>query len=68
MSNRRRLRPQSPVSAHLAALDGAHIPGGCDHCDAYQVVNASQGDPNVHKISVYHDDWCPELTSRQAMS
>jgi hypothetical protein len=66
MSNRRRLRPQNPVSAQIAALDGARIPGGCLHCDAYQVVNAMQGHRDVHLISVYHDDDCPELAARKA--
>lgn len=68
MSNTRKLWPQSPVSAQLAALDGAHVPGGCDHCGAYQVLNAMQGDPDVHMISVYHDDWCPELAARQEVA
>lgn len=66
MSNRRRLRPQNPVSAQLAALDGARIPGGCDRCDAYQVINAMQGHPDVHVLNVYHDDDCPELAARKA--
>jgi hypothetical protein len=66
VSNRPELRPQHPVSAMFAALDGAQIPGGCDHCDAYQVVGAMQGHPDVHIISVYHDDDCPGLAARQA--
>lgn len=68
MSNRRRLpRPlQTPLSAWLASLDGARIPGGCAHCDACQVVHAAQGDPNLHLIRVYHDGGCPELAAREA--
>ena len=58
MSNRRKRRPQNPISAQLAAADGARIPGGCDHCDAYQIIHAQQ-DPDVHLIDVCHDDWCP---------
>jgi len=61
VSNRRKLRPQNPVSAMIAALDGARIPGGCGTCDAYQVVSAMQGHPDVHMIGVFHDDDCPEL-------
>ena len=65
MSNRRKIKPQHPVSAQLAALDGARIRGGCGHCDAYQVINAMQGHADVHLITVHHDDDCPELTARQ---
>lgn len=68
MSNTRKAKrpPQHPVSARLAAMDGARIPGGCDSCDAYQVVNAAQGHPNVHVLSVYHDDDCPRLAAMKA--
>ena len=68
MSNRRRLppRPQHPVSAFLSALDGARIPGGCDHCDAYQVIHANRHGANLHQIDVRHDDDCPWLAARQA--
>ncbi len=65
MSNRKRIKrppPQNPASAMLAALDGARIPGGCQHCNAYQVITAhAQGLPNVHTLGVYHDDNCPWL-------
>jgi hypothetical protein len=40
MSPRRRLRPTNPASMLIRAHDGSHIPGGCDHCNAYQVVHA----------------------------
>ena len=70
MSNRRRRRrqlpPQTPVSAALAAIDGARIPGGCAHCDAYQVIHATQGHPNVHAIRIYHDGGCPLLAAMEA--
>jgi hypothetical protein len=69
MSNRRRLprpRPQNPATAYIAALDGARIPGGCDHCDAYQVVRAHAYGADLHTISVYHDNDCPWLAARQA--
>lgn len=68
MSNRRKTgnpRPQNPISAQIAALDGARIPGGCGHCDAYQVVNAMQGDPDFHVLRVYHDEDCTWLAARQ---
>jgi hypothetical protein len=68
VSNRKRLprQEQHPASAILAAADGARIPGGCGHCDAYQVIHAQAGHPNVHLIRVYHDDWCPFLAGRQS--
>ncbi len=61
--------PQSnPVSDFIAALDGLRVPGGCDDCNAYQVVRAKVGDPNVHLVSVYHDDGCPWLAARERRS
>lgn len=41
----------------IAALDGARIPGGCDHCDAEQVptIDAS----GILHITVHHGDDCP---------
>jgi hypothetical protein len=70
MSNRRKIEPAgdaSPVSDVIAALDGAQIPGGCDLCDAYQVVQARAfGNRNIHMVKVHHDDWCPVLAAHQA--
>jgi hypothetical protein len=58
---------QNPISAALAALDGLTVPGGCDDCDAYQVLEANAyGEQNIHMIHVYHDDDCPELARRTA--
>jgi hypothetical protein len=58
VSNRK--RPKSTISEVLAALDGACIPGGCDTCDAYQqVVAHADGLPNVTRIKITHDAWCP---------
>ena len=36
----------------LGPLDGARIPGGCDHCDAYQTVRPIEA--GVWTISVHH--------------
>ena len=68
MSNRKRLprRKQSPLTAYIAALDGARIPGGCHHCGAYQIVRAYAHGADFHQISVYHDGGCPELAARTA--
>jgi hypothetical protein len=68
MSNRRKLRqpaPDHPVSDFLASIDGARIPGGCDVCDAYQVIQARAGHRDVHLIKVFHDNDCPVLASQQ---
>ena len=43
----------------LGPLDGARIPGGCEHCNAYQTVRAVSA--GVWNITVHHDDWCPVL-------
>jgi hypothetical protein len=55
------------ISAALAALDGLRVPGGCDSCDAYQVLEAhAYGQRDVHVIHVCHDKDCPELARRTA--
>jgi len=46
----------------IAALDGATIPGGCDHCDAYQTAHVIEHGFCV--VRVHHDDWCPWLSAR----
>jgi hypothetical protein len=69
MSNRRKARPgvgkprdHGWLNDLLAPLDGARIPGGCDDCDAYQIVVATAGGMRgVSAIQIYHDDWCPTL-------
>ncbi len=41
----------------LGALEGLRIPGGCDDCDAYQVVDASHAP--IFRLNVCHDERCP---------
>lgn len=47
------------------------LPGGCDHCDALQVMTAPET-AGVYRIDVRHDDDCPwwidhqERTARRA--
>jgi hypothetical protein len=41
----------------LANLDGAHIAGGCDSCDAYQTVQPIEA--GVWHITIHHDISCP---------
>lgn len=66
MSNRRRLRPTNPASMTIRAADGATIPGGCEHCDAYQTVHADYWGPDLHRITMHHDNWCPFLARIEA--
>lgn len=58
---RRDLPLTNPASEYIRSLDGACIPGGCDACDAYQVVHADRYGANLHSIAVHHDDDCPVL-------
>jgi hypothetical protein len=53
---RRRPRPTNPGSMLIRANDGARIPGGCDHCDAYQVVHADYYGRDLHRLAVHDDD------------
>jgi len=41
----------------MAGLEGLRIPGGCDDCSAYQVVDASQAP--IYRVNVHHDESCP---------
>ncbi|MEU3112671.1 hypothetical protein ABZ652_01155 [Micromonospora chalcea] len=59
MSNRKKLRPTPALSLLIRANDGAQISGGCPTCNAYQTVRADAYGPNVHAVTVHHDDWCP---------
>lgn len=43
----------------FAAMDGARIPGGCEHCNADQVPSVDAF--GILHITVEHDDWCPFL-------
>lgn len=62
MSNARSFRRQ--LTDVFGALDGARIPGGCDHCEAYQTVAPiSAGIWNIH---VMHDADCPWLAAVEA--
>ena len=59
---RGRSRAQDQIAELLGPLDGAHIPGGCDLCDAYQT--AAPAAAGVWTITVHHDDWCAEHGAR----
>jgi hypothetical protein len=57
---------QADAARMLGPLEGARIPGGCDQCDAYQMVEPVA--PGVWTINVYHDDWCSFLRAREAQT
>jgi len=52
----------SEIAEDLAALIGQRIPGGCDDCDAYQVMRREGA---VFVITVAHDNTCPWLRARE---
>jgi len=54
---------QAAVLKTLGPLDGARLPGGCGHCNAYQTVLAIEA--GIWNLNVHHDEWCPVL-ARQA--
>ncbi len=53
----RPLSPQAALARILGPLEGARVPGGCDHCDADQTVEPLEA--GVWVIHVHHDDGCP---------
>ena len=48
---------QPPPQSALEAMTGRKLPGGCDDCDAYQVM--SRLADGLYVLSVHHDDTCP---------
>ncbi len=50
----------------IGQVEDEPIPGGCNRCDAYQRLE--QVAPGVNVLTVVHDDWCPFLRSRDAVS
>ncbi len=62
---RRAARQPNSSSARpfLASLDGARIRGGCDDCDAYQTIDATQAP--LFMLTVHHDDTCPWLAAKE---
>jgi len=55
---------QAKVARTLSPLEGERIPGGCDRCDAFQIVEPIDG--GVWTLTVYHDDNCPFLKESKA--
>lgn len=48
------------MSAIPEEVLGLQFPGGCDDCNAYQVMERLQ--PGIVAMITYHDDTCPFYT------
>ena len=44
---------------------GQEIPGGCDTCDTFQIVEPDPTSPLIWRMRVHHDDWCPTYRAMQ---
>ena len=40
----------------FAQIEDEPVPGGCEGCDAYQILNEES--PGVFVLTVHHDEWC----------
>ncbi|MDX2390693.1 hypothetical protein NJL88_11575 [Streptomyces sp. DK15] len=49
-------------------MDGATVPGGCDHCNAVQKITANMHGVGIHGVGVHHDDDCSFYNSLPAGS
>jgi len=48
-----------PPRSALDAMTGRRMPGGCEDCDAYQVM--SRCADGLYVLAVHHDEACPRL-------
>ena len=48
------------------SLTGRPLPGGCDDCDAFQIMEEDKTHPGVWHLVIHHDDECPLWRARQA--
>lgn len=48
-----------PLVNMFGPLEGARVDGGCEHCDAYQTVEAVKA--GVWRLTVHHDPGCKRL-------
>lgn len=48
----------------LQALTDLRLPGGCDDCDAFQVISREPSERwgGVYVLTVHHDISCPDLS------
>ncbi|MEU1679282.1 hypothetical protein ABZ422_09370 [Micromonospora zamorensis] len=49
------------MTININALDGLTLPGGCEHCQAEQKIDANWGGRGIHRIAITHDNWCPRI-------
>lgn len=54
------------VSFFKALPRDVRIRGGCDDCNAYQVLDDSNAP--IYLLRVYHDETCPFLRTRREAS
>jgi hypothetical protein len=47
---------RTEIAHMLWPLIDKAIVGGCDHCDAYQIVKPITA--GAWKVTVHHDEWC----------
>ena len=48
----------------FSQIENQQIEGGCDMCDAYQIVETLE--PGIHVIHIHHDDDCPILLASRS--
>jgi hypothetical protein len=48
------------------SLAGRELPGGCDDCNAVQIMREDVAVAGVWHLVIHHDDGCPALRSRRA--
>jgi hypothetical protein len=54
---------QAAALQQLGPLDEERIPGGCDKCNSFQMVELSG--PGVWMLTVYHNDDCSFLKAQK---
>lgn len=52
------------IAGLAAMLDNAHLPGGCDTCDAYQTLDDTHAP--IYLLTIHHDDDCPTYQQMEA--
>jgi hypothetical protein len=52
----------------FSQLEGRHVPGGCDDCDAVQEIKADPEHDGMYHCLIHHDDGCPWLAAYEARS
>lgn len=50
------MTPPTDPTEGIDGEAGVPIPGGCDHCNAYRLIDDSVTPPNLY---VFHDYDCP---------